>query len=558
MADPLKFSIEVLGCDRFPAAYQQSAKWREEFHYITDWHSGPKFRVINTPRGCYKTTVKMCAETLAIASDRNIRILDASETYGLSGKCLRWVRAHLEGNKKLHEAFGIFKPEKGTFGKTPDGSYQDLLNKWGDTEFFVSGRTKAIKEPTLAAAGLDVTRTGDHFDLIFIDDPQSHQNTRTRQSLQSHIEWLQMLIPLLDEESPYGPGGCICVIQTRYDDGDITGWLTGETGDYDISEEFDSLILKAMSGDPVWDEQKRVFVGGTPDFEPMWTMDKLNSRRRLMGPVKFSNQLMNETLDAESQIFFSRWFRLIPHHQVPHRKLMRVHVFTDYAFGQAEHNDRSVIWVVGLDYNRIAYVLDLDAGRWGWSDTNNRAFGYAMKWDADSIGIEYVTSNEGGLEILTKLCRENRTHCKVVSIPGRSAESKRQRIIAMQARFEDSRIYFVEPTDGMFGIDPQFLRIERGKKIGEIIDEFTRFPRHPHDDLPDALSDLDKFDKKNKRYLFPGASGRITGFAGPDRPMQVDQKVTGVGIMTRVRNNSRRTGSGEQGGFWRSAASGRW
>jgi hypothetical protein len=288
-------------------------------------------------------------------------------------------------------------------------------------------------------------------------------------------------------------------------------------------------------------------------------MEKLNSRRRVMGPIKFANQLMNETLDSESQVFYGRWFRLIPMHQVPHRRLLRVYVFTDYAFGQDERNDRSVIWVVGLDYERIAYVLDLDAGRWGWAETNTRIMDYTQKWDAEKIAVEYVTSNEGALEFLKSEIRKRRMKCKVVPIPGRSTESKHARIQSMQARFEDERIYFVERTDDMFGVESQYLDIsDTGRKIGQIIDEFTRFPKHPHDDLPDALSDIDKLDKKTSSYLFPGAAGRMTGYAGPDRPMQVDRRIIGPGLSGKLNPNSRRGGALDQSSFWSNAARGSW
>jgi hypothetical protein len=101
---------------------------------------------------------------------------------------------------------------------------------------------------------------------------------------------------------------------------------------------------------------------------------------------------------------------------------------------------------------------------------------------------------------------ERRLRFRIEKIGGRSKESKFLRMVSMQPRFEQGRIFFCEPdVNQTIGIDPQYLRMgKNGKPTGEIVQEFVRIPRGTHDDIPDALSDIDKIKNETKTYYFNG------------------------------------------------------
>jgi phage terminase large subunit-like protein len=243
---------------------------------------------------------------------------------------------------------------------------------------------------------------------------------------------------------------------------------------------------------------------------------------RSAGPTYFSNQYQNKPIADEDAHFREEWFAIIKPYDIPTD--LRYYIFTDFAFGLDDSNDRTALWVVGLDWERKAYCVDFDVGRWTLNERCRRVIALVHKYNAQAVSMEQMASNEGVKSTILRMRDEYRLKFKLQEIGGRSLESKQMRIVSMQPRFEQRRIFFVE-RDIMdtIGIRNQYIRQrEDGKKDGEIVQEFIRFPRATHDDIPDALSDIDKIDNATKAYFFPGAP---PGSAGrpPGKILMQDQ-----------------------------------
>jgi phage terminase large subunit-like protein len=220
--------------------------------------------------------------------------------------------------------------------------------------------------------------------------------------------------------------------------------------------------------------------------------------------------------------------------------------------GMNENNDRTAIWVAALDWERKAYMLELQVGRWGLDDRARITVDLAQKYDAGAIGVEEMVSNEGVLSVLDRLKAERRMRCKMIKIGGRSMESKIMRIESLQPRFSEGLIYFVLPAETAMiagrsvrkvGIDPELMTMTKdGRAQGGAVEEFVRFPRATHDDIPDALSDIDKLDRRTGVYLFPAPSTHGMP-QRPHSPSMVNAKMVWSGEVEESKED-----------FWKTAA----
>jgi phage terminase large subunit-like protein len=154
--------------------------------------------------------------------------------------------------------------------------------------------------------------------------------------------------------------------------------------------------------------------------------------------------------------------------------------------------------------------MELMVGRWTMQERIQRTLDLATKYHAEAISLEAQTTNEGMRNGLQEEISKRRMRVRLVPITGRSMETKELRIEGLQPRFESRRIFFVQRDQrtGM-GIPEALMHVNRnGKVVGDCMGEFLRFPKAAHDDVPDALSDVDKRDKRTEAYLFPGPAQR--------------------------------------------------
>lgn len=427
-----------------------------------------KYKMVLWPRGSFKSTVfdvaYVCWE---IAKEPNIRVEVTSET----GK---QARAFVEQAKDIidspwyRERFGVHR-----------GS------KWSSGKFYSALRTKQnIKEPTLQAAGVGEVQTGSHWDLVIMDDICSQENTKTPESIEGLWFWFGETMAQID------PGCRLLVIGTLHHYADIYCRIMK---DPEMSALFDMSVHAWCEPliDPSSTEETELFFPGR------LTREFVKKQKAIMPPRLFACFYENKPTSGEDKIFHNSYFHTIEDHDVPAH--LWGYIFTDFAFVAEEKRkgkrDRTAFWVVGLDCNRTAYVMDFYVGRWKPSDSVriccdvwNR---YYDQINLKGIVIEQVTHTEIISSLFEEIRRDTFVRPKIIPIGGRNQEIKEIRIEAMEPRFRAGNIYF-----------RRWLR-EQHKKFKPLIDEMTEWPFSRHDDIPDAISDLDKIDAKTGSYYCP-------------------------------------------------------
>lgn len=162
-----------------------------------------KRKLICVPRGTFKSSISSVAYPIwRLIQDPNIRILIDSELFANSKNFLREIKGHLSSNEELQRLFGPFEGPL-----------------WNEAEVIIVGRTKPLKEPTIACSGVEAGKTSQHYDLIIADDLSSYLNTRNPDVAKKTIDHYRLYGSLLE------PDGTIVVIGTRYSELDIIGFI---------------------------------------------------------------------------------------------------------------------------------------------------------------------------------------------------------------------------------------------------------------------------------------------------------------------------------------------
>lgn len=420
-----------------------------------------KQKLVLWPRGSFKSQVFNVGQVAwLIAKDPNIRILVTSET-------------NRQAKKFVGETMKIVASE---WFKELFGDHTQAEWKPGSGVFTSSLRTRrGVKDPTVAASGVGEVQTGAHWDLIFYDDICSQENTKTPESIEALWTWYGETQAQLD------PGGKIFMIGTLHHYSDIYCRIMK---DPELAADFE--ISRYAWSDPVVDPNKSAEEAPAKLFFPSrLTRSFVAYKKRNTPPRLYACFYENRPTTGEQQLFRPEYFRCIPDENIP--SSVWTYILTDFAFiadeKKKDRADRTVFWVVSMDCNRVAYVIDCVIGRWKPSDSVRIACDLWNRYQwatLKGMTVEKTTYSELLSSVFEEVRRQTHIMPRFIQISGRSQEIKDMRIEAAEPRWRAGDIYFA-----------QSLR-ENWRKWKPMFDEMTEWPFSTHDDVPDAISDLDK------------------------------------------------------------------
>lgn len=161
-----------------------------------------KRKMIVVPRGSLKSSIACVAYPIwLLIRNPNLRILIDSEIYTNSKNFIREIKAHLE-SEVMTTLFGDFK------GPT-----------WSEGEIIIRQRTKSSPQASITAGGVETQKTGQHYDVIIMDDLNSPTNSNTQDGCEKVINHFRYNNSILD------PNGIMVVIGTRYAANDLIGFI---------------------------------------------------------------------------------------------------------------------------------------------------------------------------------------------------------------------------------------------------------------------------------------------------------------------------------------------
>lgn len=296
------------------------------------------------------------------------------------------------------------------------------------------------------AVGVGGPLTGRGAHLLLIDDPVKNREDAESEVIRKKTkDWYTSTA-----YTRLMPGGRIVIIQTRWHEDDLAGWLLAEHG----HEDWVVLDLPAIGedGKALWPEQ--------------YDLDALERIKRALPPRDWSALYQQRPSPDTGDYFKREWIHTVE--TLPPRDQMLVYGASDYAV-TADGGDYTVHVVVGLDPDGRMYLLDLWRGQ-ASSDVWVEAFcDLVIKHRPVGWAEETGQIKSGVGPFLVKRMMERAAYVARESFATRGDKAIRAQSI--RGRMAMNGLYVHR--------DAPFL--------SDLISELMSFPVGVHDDQADAL-----------------------------------------------------------------------
>ena len=307
------------------------------------------------------------------------------------------------------------------------------------------------------AVGAGGPITGRGADLLLIDDPIKGREDAESETMRQRLkDWYTSVA-----RTRMMPGGAIVVIQTRWHEDDLAGWLLRDHA----HEGWEVLNLPALAepGDPI-DRAE-----GAALWPAAYPLAELETIRKAVGPRDWASLYQQRPAAMEGAIFRrEHWRYFDPPVDEPRALCQALGVFRviqawDTAFKAGEANDYSVGVTLGVSANRY-HLLDVWRARVEFPELRQAVVAQHQKWGSHAVLVENAAS---GQSLIQELQRNTR-------IPLQAIRADRDKV---------SRAHAVTATHAA-----GLVWLPNGAHwVADFVDEMASFPAAPHDDQVDAF-----------------------------------------------------------------------
>lgn len=207
--------------------------------------SETKRKLIVMPRGTFKSSICSVGYPISLLNKNpNLRILLDGEVYTNSKNFLREIKLHMI-NSRLTNIFGKYETRR----------------CWTEGEIIISQRTKVLKEASITASGVGSEKTGQHYDVIIMDDLNSPSNSHTKEGREKVLQHYRYNTSILE------PNGIMVIVGTRYAEDDLIGFI--------LKNEMEII----RPDNKLHEEKQPVYmVCGVPGSGKTWVCEQLKSK----------------------------------------------------------------------------------------------------------------------------------------------------------------------------------------------------------------------------------------------------------------------------------------
>lgn len=457
-----------------------------QFHFeLTDFLCQPqkiedvltRRRLILASRGHYKSSVCSVLYVMwRIYRNPDIRILVAANLKRLSKSFIRELRQYFEDkwlqdnvwNARPHIE-GVLVPalsaadrrKRNATRNDDDTEATDSKLIWSMEALQVI-RPTYVKEPTVQTVSIGTTVTGDHYDLLILDDIVDFSNSDTEAKAEQILDWTRDLESVLDPRIEHA---------YPYMDGKLERVFTDFTGDESVTLgtryfkwDFYGYLLEnaELLGHCFF--VRNVYVNGENDeggytFPERFTEEVVeNIKRRLNSFRRFASQYLNRIVSTDEQLLLKenvQYFMIgncdisedgyvIVNRGLGNRVKIKPMLVVDPAVSQKATADNTVLTVGGYDDSKELYIFDMRAGRFVPSETIRHLFELAEKWHLNAVTVETV----GGFGLLAPIIKDNFVkYNKILAVREYKPKGeKKARILThLEPQWQNKTIHFANP-----------------------------------------------------------------------------------------------------------------
>lgn len=470
-------------------------------------------RMAQMPRGHLKSTIGSVLYVLwRIYRNPDIRILYGSATLRLTKAFIRELKQYLEDETLIKEVWNMRPHIPGRLIPILDGQ-KARAKKGGSDEFDdteatdkkVLWNSQAIqvvrpwkgKEATVFATSAGTKSTGDHYDILILDDIIDFENSDTPNKREDLFEWCQDMESVIDPVKTVlvgkvgavevwdGVGDEVLILGTRYFKGDYYEYIENNLNEleYRVFKRNIYRDGKTAASGYIWAER--------------FTDEDIRRRRARTTSRRWASQYLNTIIDREDQslnrdkikYFTSRDIHInsdgIVHitTSVVHRPIeLKPYIIIDPAISQSKTADSTSIIVGAVDTENRVYVLDVKYGKFKPDDTIKCVEELVNKWNTYTI---YIETNNVGSAISYSIRKHFNQKMKNICIKEhRVGQGNIYGIKGDKATRIENRLQPLLETENLWLAD--FIAANSG-----VMDEFDLFPSGGgHDDFLDTVDQL--------------------------------------------------------------------
>lgn len=457
-------------------------RWLQQYSLFGNDEDLSANKLIMLPRAHLKSHMVATWCAWIIAKHPEITILYVSATAELATTQLYAIQ-----NILLGKSFTRFFPE---YVRTEEGKREG----WTQSRIKIDHpqrKAEAIRDPTIATAGLTTNTTGWHADIVVADDLVVPENAYTEEGRNSVSKKSSQFTSIRNA------GGFTLACGTRYHPSDIYDvWRRQE---YDVFDENDNVVERL----PVWEiqeykvEEDNVFIwprAHRGDGKAFGFDVRVLSRIRAeySDRTQFHAQYYNDPNDSSTHRIQRDKFQYADKKHLYQeggywyykKEKLNIYASIDFAFSLNKKADYSAIVVLGVDSENMMYVLDISRFK------TDKIAGYFdeiiklhSKWEFKKLRAEVNVAQSIISRDLKDRIREEGLRLSIEEHrPSRHEGVKEERIAAaLEHRYDNMQMWHF-----------------RGGYT-DVLEEELVMARPSHDDIKDALASVVEISVKPKR-----------------------------------------------------------
>jgi len=311
-----------------------------------------------------------------------------------------------------------------------------------------------------AGVGGPITGKGAH--ILLIDDPVKNAEEAESQTVRQSIkDWYASTA-----YTRLAPGGGVLVIQTRWHEDDLSGWLESQM-DEDEGDRFEIVRYPAIAQN---DEAYR-FKGEA--LHPERYDEKALARiKRAVGPRVWDALYQQQPTSEEGGYFTSDMMRMYDEGDLPDEDELVFYTTWDLAIGKLERNDFTTGLTVAVDIDDNLWVVGLTHARLDTFQICDAILDTWVRYQDRLVGVEKGQISMALGPYLDQQIKERRLYGFPLEELNPGKRDKELRARSIQGRMKQGKVYF--PREASW--------------IGKVRAELFGFPFAKHDDIVDALA----------------------------------------------------------------------
>ena len=307
-----------------------------------------------------------------LGRDPNKRFAIVSNTSGQAQKLIRALGKYIEHNAMLSAIFPKLK-------KSEPWTYDQIT----------VARDTYSKDASIQACGVHGNILGSRLDYVILDDILDYENTKTPGQRKDLIDWYKSTLA-----GRLVAKGRVYVVGTAWHPDDLQHVFARTDG-------------WASHRFPVVDEE------GVPSWDEVWPVERVNDKRRELGPIEFARQMMCTSRDDAEARFKSEWIDACIRRGEGKTLI--------HSFDEIELQDPALGSLVRLGGGRVYTGVDLAVQKKKGSDLTV-LFTLIVLEDESRRVLNIEAGKYDGPEIIDKILDHHRRYGSIVIVENNAAQ----------------------------------------------------------------------------------------------------------------------------------------